>query len=278
MKLSELAELLSSAGISSPEYDARELFFAFGGFDRGRLLCADDSSEREELLTAAKRRIAREPLQYIVGEVAFYRELYRVTPDCLIPRADTEILVDTAVKRMPSGARFLDLCCGSGCVGISTLKSTEGTRCTFADISEGAIALTLENAERNGVPDRCRTVRADLLSEESVPAVTEDERFDVILSNPPYVKSSVYKTLDSEIFAEPEIAFVGGEDGADFYRTLTPLYLPYLKEGGFIAYEIGYDQREIITEIARENGCCAEIIKDYSGLDRVAVLTKIRNG
>jgi release factor glutamine methyltransferase len=267
MTLKEAIELLRDSGVDSPEYDARELFRVFGNIDSPIITC-DASSDSERLVSAVKRRANREPLQYIVGTVGFYREEYKVTPDCLIPRSDTEILVDYAVKNIPKGEIFADLCSGSGCVGISTLKNTLYTRCDAFDVSDGALALTRENARLNGVSDRITVEKKDLLKE------SPDKEYFAILSNPPYIPREVYEGLEKEIFSEPRLAFVGGEDGLLFYERLTPVCKERLKDGGFIAYEIGYDQAEALNEIAKRNGLSCRIIKDYCGNDRVAVLTK----
>ena len=265
--LKEAIIKLKEAGVPSPDYDARELFRTFGktGIGPITLLSQSDSAELQDAL---ERRAAREPLQYIIGSVGFFREEYKVTPDCLIPRADTEILVEYAVKHIPDGESFADLCSGSGCIGISTLKNTTGTRCDSFDISDGAINLTKENAERNGVADRLRAIKKDLLRED-----IEGEYF-AILSNPPYIPKEVYEGLDKEIFSEPEIAFVGGESGLIFYERLIPVCKERIKPCGFIAFEIGYDQAESLTALAHQNGLSCEIIKDYSGNDRVAILRK----
>ena len=267
ISLKEAIGLLEAAGIPSPDYDARELFRAFSGLGNEPLML-NSASDSAELMNAIGRRIKREPLQYIIGTVGFYREEYRVTPDCLIPRSDTEILVDYAVKNIPAGERFADLCSGSGCIGISTLKNTSDTVCDSFDISDGAIALTKENAEKNGVSKRLNAHKKDLLREEI------DGEYFAILSNPPYIPREVYEGLEKEIFSEPEIAFVGGEDGLIFYERLVPVCKKRIKDGGFIAFEIGYDQAESLIRIAKENELSAQIIKDYSGNDRVAVLRK----
>lgn len=269
MTLKEAILLLTEAGVDAPEHDARELFRHFCGFTPP--FSGKEESERPDLISAVSRRAAREPLQYIIGEVGFYREVYRVGEGCLIPRPDTEILVDFAVRNLPNGAKFLDLCCGSGCVGISTLKNTTGTRCLSVDISDSALLITEENAALNGVSDRLSTVRCDLIH---YCGELEDGPYSAILSNPPYVKDGVYPTLAPEIFREPKIAFVGGPDGGDFYRAITGIAKKLLSDGGFIAYEIGYDQAELICQIAKEEGFDIEIIKDYSGNDRVAVMRK----
>ena len=267
MTLSEAIELLREGGVDSPEYDARELFKVFGKSNTP-FITLHTSSDSEELINAVKRRAEREPLQYIIGSVGFYREEYKVTPDCLIPRSDTEILVDYAVKHIPCGEVFADLCSGSGCIGISTLKNTKDTRCFSYDISDGALALTKENAELNGVADRISITKKDLLREEI------DGEYFAILSNPPYIPRSVYEELKKEIFSEPEIAFVGGEDGLIFYEILIPVCINKLKDGGFIAFEIGYDQGESLKALAEKHALSFELIKDYGGNDRVVILRK----
>ena len=262
MTLKEAIEILKSAGVESADYDARELF---------KLYCSppvmlSTECDKAELISALERRAKREPLQYIIGSVGFYREEYIVTPDCLIPRSDTEILVDYAVKNLPSGAGFADLCTGSGCIAISVLKNTDRTTALAVDISEGALYVARKNAELNGVSDRIAFRQADLLKERI------DGSFFAVLSNPPYVTDGAYLRLEDEIYHEPRAAFVGGEDGGDFYRTLTPIYKDMIAEGGFIAYEIGYDQAELLLKIAEDCSMSCEILKDFSGNDRVAVL------
>lgn len=261
--------ILKEAGIGSCDYDARELFVHFGGFNRSEIFLSNPDCQNPELISAVERRAKREPLQYIIGEVEFYRESYIVTPDCLIPRDDTEILVDYAVKNLPDGAVFLDLCTGSGCVAISTLKNTKNTLCIAADIDGGALATAAENAHRNGVSDRLHLRRVDLMEE-----VIDEEVF-ALLSNPPYVSESAYAELEEEIYHEPRHAFVGGIDGGDFYRRLTPIYKDKIKKGGFIAYEIGYDQAALLRKIADECSMSCEILRDLSGHDRVAILRRI---
>ncbi len=268
MTLNEAALLLSEAGVAEPLHDARAIFRRFGNFSEADILTRRAATEDGAVISAIKRRATREPLQYILGEVDFYRERYKVTPDCLIPRFDTEILVDFAVKNLPEGARFLDLCTGSGCVAISTLKNTKKTTAVGVDISAAALAVARENGEINGVGERFATVEADALKG------AVDGEFFAVLSNPPYVTEDAYRGLEREIYYEPEAAFVGGEDGGNFYRAITPMYRDVIHADGFIAYEIGYDQSELIKSIAEENAMSCEIIKDLSGNPRVAVLKR----
>lgn len=266
MKLSDAVKLLQNAGIDSAAYDAREIFLRIGGFSRNELLLSDPQSFDENLISAIHRRQKREPLQYIVGEVGFYKETYKVSKDCLIPREDTEILVDYAVKNLPSGAHFLDICTGSGCIAISTLKNTENTTATAIDISPAALAVANENAALNGVAERISFVASDVLSES-----VEAKAF-AILSNPPYVTEKAYDKLESEIYFEPKIAFVGGADGLNFYRKILDNYRDKIDKKGFFAFEIGYDQAQSIRSLALARGLNAEIIKDLSGNDRVAII------
>ncbi|MBQ7386625.1 MAG: peptide chain release factor N(5)-glutamine methyltransferase [Clostridia bacterium] len=269
MTLNEAYLLLKEHGVPDALYDARALFKKFGGASDIDLTNRAFSSDNAHLISAIERRAAREPLQYIIGEVSFYRETYKVTPDCLIPRSDTELLVDYAVKNLPRGAHFADLCCGSGCIGISVLKNTADTTATLVDISEGALKVTKENAERYGVLDRAKI----LLSDVTKNAV--GDAFFAVLSNPPYVTRKAYAALEPEIYKEPEAAFVGGDDGADFYRAMTPIYKNIIENDGFIAYEIGYDQSDIIKDIANECGMSCEILNDLSDNPRVAVLRRM---
>lgn len=265
MKLAEVAERLAAAGIESARHDARELFCAFGGYSG--YIPPDAECDTDELSDAVSRREKREPLQYIVGKVGFYREEYMVNESVLIPRADTEHLVDYAVKHIPEGESFIDLCTGSGCVAISTLKNTTDTTATAIDISQGALEVARENARLNGVFDRITVKEGNVLE-----PLGEPHSYFAVLSNPPYVTEAAYAELAQEIYREPRLAFVGGEDGGDFYRAIIPEAQKMIKPEGFIALEIGYDQRELILALAAAHGMRAEIIRDYSGNDRVAVL------
>ena len=269
MRLSEAERLLSDAGVPSARHDARAIFSEIGNIPMEKLLFGDAECEAAEVAVAVKRRAAREPLQYIIGEVGFYNESYIVNKDCLIPRQDTETLVEYAVSNIPEGESFIDICTGSGCVAISVLANTKGTHAVMVDVSEGALCVAEKNAIKNGVSDRCERIAADALAE---PVIFGGGKYFAVLSNPPYVREDVYETLDREIRFAPRIAFVGGEDGSVFYRRLVPLYKEHIKKDGFMAFEIGYDQAELLLEIADENGMAASIIRDLSGKDRVAVL------
>ena len=273
MKLLEAIELLREAGIESADYDAREIFRRFSrdggiGYIMKHLEC-----ENEELTRAVMRRANREPLQYILGSVGFYREEYTVNESVLIPRADTEHLVDYAVHHIPEGEAFIDICTGSGCIAISTLKNTKGTTAIAVDLSPAALEVAKQNAERHGVQDRLTLIERDILTSPDLGC----DKVYAVLSNPPYVSESAYASLEPEIYREPRLAFVGGADGGDFYRALVPYAKNLIKPEGFIAFEIGYDQKELISALAEENGLEIELIKDYSDNWRVAVMRLPKN-
>ena len=268
MTLKEAEALLSEAGIEDARHEARIIFAAVGGEPIYKLLTPDYSSESKEVENTVLRRAKREPMAYIIGCVDFYNERYKVTPDCLIPRPDTEILVEYAVDHIPEGKSFIDLCTGSGCVAISTLCNTRNTTAIAVDISEAALEIARENAGFMNIEDRIKLLCAD------VTKAPVCEKAFAVLSNPPYVSESAYRTLEPEIFCEPREAFLGGEDGGDFYRALTPLYRNVIDDDGFIAYEIGYDQADMLRKIASENNMTSTILRDLSGNPRVAVLKK----
>lgn len=271
MTYRELCERLRTGGVEAPEWEAECLLEDLCGADRFRLFSQPDrdwiSPRLEDALT---RRLAHEPLQYILGTWSFYRQTYRVTPDCLIPRADTEILVEEAIRRLPQGAYFADLCTGSGCIGISVLAERQDTRAMGMDLSQGALKIAAENAVRNGVSDRFRLVCADLLTLDP----SSLGHPDAILSNPPYIRTDVVETLSEEVRREPHMALDGGRDGLDFYRALLKVASVCLAPHGFCLFEIGYDQGDAIRALAAEKGFTCAVRKDLGGQDRVAILTR----
>ena len=216
----------------------------------------------------------RYPLQYILGEWYFYREKYIVNESCLIPRSDTEILVEKAICELPENASFADLCTGSGCIAVSILANRGDCVASAFEISRDALALARQNAELNGVSGRFHSFEADVLKPILVGAENEKPIFDAILSNPPYIKTELISCLDEEVKKEPSIALDGGDDGLVFYRAIIKNHSPLLKEKGFIAFEIGYDQGDEIRSLSAMHGFSCEIIKDYGGNDRVAFLRR----
>lgn len=266
MRLTELRARLCAAGIDEAAEEARILFSHFSGLSPAALLGQDPDCDAAALESAVRRRESREPLAYILGEAPFYRSLLRITPDCLIPRADTERLVELAVARLPHGARFLDACTGSGAIAVTVLSERPDTVAVATDLSEGALAVARENAGLLGVLDRLTLLRSDLLRE------APDGPFDAILSNPPYIPSAVVPTLSPEVGREPAIALDGGDDGLLFYRRLLTL-TDRLSPGGFLLLECGYDQEEAMRQLAAERGLALEAYFDYGKNFRGCILT-----
>lgn len=269
MKLSELRKRLADAGIEDADLEARLLFSHATGLPAHRLIGGDPACSDHLLADLLARRLDRVPLAYLLGEAAFCRETYRVTPDVLIPRPDTEILVEEAIKRIPAGVRFADLCCGSGCIGISVLASRPDLSCVSVDLSPAAVALTRENAERNGVAGRISAVRADLFA-----LPDELSGFGALLCNPPYIASGVIPTLSPEVQREPLAALDGGADGLAFYREIARRLPFLLAPGGIALLEIGYDQARSVAEIFSACGKAPEIRSDYGGNPRLAILSR----
>ena len=266
MKLSELRRRLAAAGIDEPATEARLLFSAFSGATPAEMLGCDPECDAAALADALLRREAREPLAYILGEVPFYHSTLRVTPDCLIPRSDTERLVELAVERLPEGACFLDLCTGSGAIAVTVLSERPDTRAVATDVSEGALAVAAENAARLGVSDRLTLLCSDLLRE------MPEGKFHAILSNPPYIRTAVVDTLSPEVGREPRLALDGGEDGLLFYRRILSL-TDCLSPSGFLLLECGYDQEEEMAALAAEVGMSFAPYRDYGGRFRGCLLT-----
>ena len=257
------------AGIENADFEAALLINFFCGKSRAEILSSPDAQyESKELYDAADKRCERYPLQYIFGEWDFYGETYTVNEHCLIPRPDTELLVEYAIKNLPQNAHFADLCTGSGCIAVSTLVHRPDTYATALDLFPETVALAQKNAARNKVEKRFESICADLL--EGNPF--KDGEFDAIISNPPYIRTSVVDTLEEELFSEPRAALDGGEDGLVFYKKILKDYKRSLKKGGFILFEIGYDQERDISILAADNGFSCEVRRDLGGNPRMAIL------
>lgn len=275
MTFAEICARLRHAGVDTPEWDAVLLTERFCGVREAEIL-GDPARDyaSEPLATAVERRAAHVPLQYLLGEWQFYRQTYRVTPECLIPRSDTEILVEEAIRKLPPNAFFADLCTGSGCIAISVLSERPDTRAVAVELSAGAADIARENAVRNHVAERFQLLRADVLSLPQ--SVFADRPPDAILSNPPYIRTDVIATLSPEVRSEPRMALDGGGDGLLFYRALAGIAGERLPQNGFCLFEIGFDQASAVSRIAGEHGFSCRIIKDYGGQDRVAELTRTK--
>ena len=250
------------------EEAAREarLFFCHAlGWDMARLLSRQSDifpGEYEKMLEEMlARRLAGEPLQYILGEWELMGLPFRVDARALIPRQDTETLVEAALGLIKErGYRtVLDLCCGTGCIGIS-LAALSGAAVTLADISVDALALARENAEKNGVC--ARVMETDLFSN-----ITGS--FDLIACNPPYLSDADMAALQREVRFEPALALYGGEDGLDFYRRIRTEYAAHLNPRGALLLEVGFGQAAAVCALFGEN---AYVLRDLCGVERVVAV------
>ncbi len=272
MTYNEICMRLAAAEIENNRGEAAMLICRFADITKAELFGMHDVDfDIPELSDAVNKRCSHYPLQYILGYWSFCHETYHVTEDTLIPRQDTEKLVELAIKILPHGARFIDLCTGSGCVAISTLAARHDCRAVGVDLFPRTLSIAGENAEHNGVGERLGLLCADVLDPSFMDNLGV---FDCILSNPPYIESKKLSSLDKELSFEPDAALDGGDDGLKFYRTIISSYGKYLSDGGFMLLEIGYDQAKSVAAISREFGFACEIFKDYGGNDRVAYLHK----
>ena len=266
MTFSELCARLRKAGI---EDDRREAALLLEHFCARPLSSTDDEDYKSaDLERAVASRCQHTPLQYLLGKWPFFRQTYFVSPDCLIPRSDTEVLVEEAIRVLPQGAYFADLCTGSGCIGISVLCERPDTSCYAVDKFFKTVCMAIQNAAAQGVGDRFHAHQIDLFEDADI-RFSLIAPFDAILSNPPYIPSAVIPTLSPEVQAEPVAALDGGEDGLAFYRKILT-FSRFLKPGGRMILEIGYDQAEAVTELAKHAGFTEiRVLKDLGGNDRV---------
>ena len=276
---------LTEAGIEEAGLDARLLLEFVCGTDRNTLLVHGDrpvtAEEQERYEALIKARAAHTPLQHLTGEQEFMGLTFRVNKDVLVPRQDTEILVEEALKNLHDGMRILDLCTGSGCILLSLLQYSNECVGVGVDLSAQALAVAGENYERlrRDRPEmEALFLEGDLFealdrrtAAESDEADSMGERYDIIVSNPPYIETDVISTLMPEVREhEPVMALDGGKDGFSFYRRIVRGAGDHLKRGGMLFFEIGCEQAESVYEIMERAGFQEiEVVKDFAGLDRV---------
>ena len=257
---------LKEAEIGEAQLDARLLLEEVCGTDHNTLLCHGDrevsEAEEEQYRKALEQRAVHVPLQHLLGYQDFMGLRFQVNEHVLIPRQDTEILVEEAMRYLHDGMRILDLCTGSGCILLSLLHYSNDCEGTGVDISKEALQVAAQNAELLGI-------KADFLKSDLYEKVTG--KFDLLVSNPPYIERKVIPTLMEEVREyDPYIALDGGEDGLDFYRRIIGGAQDYLKRGGQILMEIGSGQAKAVSELLREAGFKEiDVCRDFAGLDRV---------
>lgn len=279
-------EQLEEADIQEAGLDARLLLEWCCGTDRNTLLVHGDRSvspeEYERYIACIAERKRHVPLQHITGEQDFMGLTFTVNRNVLVPRQDTEILVEEAMRYLHDGMRILDMCTGSGCILISLLHYSNDCSGVGADISEEALQVARENAER--ILNQTKKAASESLcvpdvSEQNVSWICSNlfeqlesgEKFDVIVSNPPYIRTNVIETLMPEVKEhEPHLALDGQEDGLFFYREIIAQAGTYLNNEGMLLVEIGYDQGEEVLALMENAGYTeVEVVKDFAGLDRV---------
>lgn len=266
---------LAEKGDEHPRLSAEWLLSAATRLSRVELYAYHDRplapEERAALRDSVKRRAAGEPLQYVTGEVAFRHLVVKVRPGVLIPRPETETLVDEVMPflRTLEAPLVLDVCTGSGCIGLSIAQEHPGSRVVAGDISPVAVTVAKENADRLGLSERIDVIESDLFG-----GVDEGLRgsVDVVVSNPPYVPSAELATLPAEVGGfEPMLALDGGPDGLDVFRRLAAEGSVWLRPGGLIAVELHESRVQTAAEEAVEWYQEVEVVADLAGRDRVLV-------
>lgn len=263
----ETKRALKEAGIEPFAFEARQIIKHITGLSNNEIMMRYNSplSELEEsyLGVVLSRRINHEPLQYILGEWSFYGLDFIVGEGVLVPRADTETLVDTAIEFLKDKeeTNALDLCSGSGCIAVAIAKNT-AAKVDALEKYDAAYDYLIKNIEKNNA--QVVPIKDDVFS------FTPDKKYDIIVSNPPYVSADEMDLLDEETRKEPDTALYGGEDGLLFYRAIAKNYPKHLKAGGMLAFEVGFSEAEAVKQILLESGLQNIGTKeDINGIQRV---------
>ena len=280
MKIEELLregkKVLEKNNIEEASIISRILLEYVLKIDRNKLVINKDeeieNNKENEYMGYIKEVVAGKPVQYITNKQEFMGLSFFVDENVLIPQPDTEILVEEAIKyanQIKEDVEILDMCTGSGCIGVALAKHVKNAKVTLVDISTKALEVAKKNAKENEVKEKVNFIQSDMF--ENIKG-----KFDVIVSNPPYIKTKVINELDLQVQNEPHLALDGGEDGLKFYEILINEAPKYLKENGKIFLEIGYDQKKEVEELARNSKLYKEIenVKDLANNDRVIELKR----
>ncbi len=263
--------------LQEPEHTAsvlaRSLLCYVSGKTQEQIIAQRETYASQDVCSAmedaVERVMAGEPLAYILGEWSFYGMTLYIDKNVLIPRDDTCAVTQLAIKRglyLEQDPRILDLCTGSGCIGLAVAKRVKDARITLADVSKEALAVAKKNVNRHQLQSRVACVQADALQ----PAPEFLGKFDMIVSNPPYITTKEMTQLDASVKDfEPHLALHGGEDGLDFYRSIATNYKAALKKGGYLCLEYDPSQGDAICRILEENGFTVlERVQDYNDRER----------
>jgi release factor glutamine methyltransferase len=277
------SEYLTNKGIDSPRLSAELLLSHALELKRIELYTQFDKEVPQQQLDMlhglVKRAGLHEPVAYLTGKTEFYSLELDITSDCLIPRPETELLVQRAIEflRTRSGVQYIcDLCTGSGCIAVAIAKNFPDGRITATDISASALEVAARNIEKHRLTEHVRLLCGDLF--EPVIQQLDVNLFDLIVCNPPYVSTAEYEKLEKNVKDyEPEFALLAGEDGLDIYRRIIEKVDKFLKPGAALMLEIGYAQGLAVKDMLEQTGAFAKITieKDYHNNDRIAIATKV---
>ena len=272
--------MLRGEGSAEATQAARELVCAASGktreeLMRDRMLYASDEVERTAY-ALAQRHLAGEPVAYLIGEWEFYGLPLDISRSVLIPRSDTEVLAEQviAAARTRPECRVLDLCAGSGCIGLAVASQVGDARVLLGELDEEALKVCRQNIRRCGLTARVAAARLDALDKPP----RQLEAYDILVCNPPYIPTADIETLDVSVRGyEPHLALDGGADGLDFYRAITEKWRPVLADGGLLAFEVGIGQANDVARLMRAGGFGdLQIVRDSAGIARVVYGRKYR--
>lgn len=276
MLLLDAAKRLQAAEIPDPQVDGALLLAHLTGRHPLELRLDEESQLAEETAAAfgtlLKKRLQRYPLQYLTGEANFFGRVFCVDERVLIPRPETELLAEKAVqalKKFPSPAQALDLCCGSGCIGITMALEVPAAAVTLTDLSAAALAVAKDNAE---------TLQAKVIFQQGdLFMAVPGQQFQVIVSNPPYIPDGECSVLQQEVRCEPLTALAGGADGLEFYRRIAKEAPEHLTIGGMLLLEVGWNQAQQVGELLQQAGLdVLSIDQDWQGIPRMITAKKTR--
>lgn len=276
-------QYFEAKGVENPRLDAEVLLCAVLKCDRIKLYVNFELPLSEDELSLMRQYVIRrgnhEPLAYIIGEKAFMRNSFKVTEATLIPRPETELLVESIIKaakimHSDGDVKILDIGTGSGAIIVSLLDYLPKAKGVGVDISVEALLVAKENSEKIGVKERIGFLRSDIFSK-----VPLEKKFDIIVSNPPYIPAADIAGLDRDVQKEPHSALDGGADGLDFYRRICSEAAAHLADDGLLAFEVGINQSEAVQQLCLNNGFVKTAVrKDYAGIDRMVFALKEKEG
>lgn len=277
-----ITEYLTGKGVDSPRLCAELLLCHVLGMQRIELYVHFDKAVQKPQLDALRDLVKRagqhEPVAYLVGRWEFYSLSFQVSPDCLIPRPETELLVERAIqflRKRPAPYQVLDICAGSGCIAAAIAKNVPQAQVVASDICDKALSIAAANVQALGVADRVRLLRGDVY--DPIVAELDAPAFDAIVANPPYVSDAEFAALAKNVKDyEPAVALRGGKDGLDVCRKIVRRAAEFLKPDGALFLEIGFSQGAAVRKLLSEQGDFSEIHieKDLNKIERIAIAKK----